>query len=666
MVLVTDEEPVDDLAAVRVHLVRTDTLAATTLTRELVDLGALAVTSLGDRQQTERSRLDQLTVGEAVDGREGGQGRDAVRTDHTVTGTQSHAPDTGRISSHGTHVLLGEPDALAGLGHHHDLVGTRRRHDAHQLVAVAQTDRDEPGLAPVVVGVEHRLLHDAVAGHEEQEPVRLVVTGVDDRLDLLVRFQTQQVDDRQALCGAVPHRDPVRLEPVHLAAVREEQQERMRRGRDQIGDVVLVLEACAGHPAATADLGPERVCGDGLDVAAGRHHDDDLLVVDQILDLEVTVVVFDRGLPGRREFVADRRHLVADHLTQHDVVRKDRLEERDRLPQLLHLLFEALAPQAGQGGQSHVDDLGRLDLGEPETLALQGEDGRWTVRRRADGCDDLVDQVERLEEALDDVGPTVRLVESELRPTGDDLDLVIDVVDQRLAQVERAGDAVHQRHEVRRERRLQRRVLVEVVEQDQRGRVALELDDQAGHTAGALVADLSHTFDDACVRELGDLLLDGLHRGLVRDLGDDDAVALGSFFDLGPGSHLDRAAPGPDGGEDAGTTHDLRARREVRTLDEGHQVVRCRVGVVEQVQRGVDHLAQVVWRDVRRHADRDALAAVHQQVREPTGKDLGLLGRAVEVGREVDGVLVDARQHVHRQVGQTALGVAVGGRRVRR
>ena len=44
-------------------------------------------------------------------------------------------------------------------------------------------------------------------------------------------------------------------------------------------------------------------------------------------------------------------------------------------------------------------------------------------------------------------------------------------------------------------------------------------------------------------------------------------------------------------------------------------------GIVDQRDRGVDHLAEVVRRDVRRHADRDARAAVHEQVREARGQD---------------------------------------------
>jgi hypothetical protein len=84
--------------------------------------------------------------------------------------------------------------------------------------------------------------------------------------------------------------------------------------------------------------------------------------------------------------------------------------------------------------------------------------------------------------------------------------------------------------------------------------------------------------------------------------------------------------------------------------------------VLDEVDGGVDHLAQVVGRDVGGHADRDALAAVDQQVREPRREDRGLLGLPGVVVDEVDRVLVDAVEEAHGQGRQAALRVPRGGR----
>ena len=57
------------------------------------------------------------------------------------------------------------------------------------------------------------------------------------------------------------------------------------------------------------------------------------------------------------------------------------------------------------------------------------------------------------------------------------------------------------------------------------------------------------------------------------------AVADPALLNFGDGPHLYGAAAGPVGVEDALATEDLGAGREVRTLDEGHEVVGRRLGV---------------------------------------------------------------------------------------
>ena len=56
-------------------------------------------------------------------------------------------------------------------------------------------------------------------------------------------------------------------------------------------------------------------------------------------------------------------------------------------------------------------------------------------------------------------------------------------------------------------------------------------------------------------------------------------------------------------------------------------------GIVDQRDRRVDHLAEIVRRDVGRHADGDAAGAVDQQVREARRQDHRLLLGAVVVRR---------------------------------
>src|SRR5690606_42161076 len=71
--------------------------------------------------------------------------------------------------------------------------------------------------------------------------------------------------------------------------------------------------------------------------------------------------------------------------------------------------------------------------------------------------------------------------------------------------------------------------------------------------------------------------------------------------------------------------------------------------VLEVPDRGLGDLAQIVRRDVGRHADGDAGGAVDEQVREARREHRGLLRAAVVVVLEVDGVLVDVAHRSEEQ-----------------
>ena len=124
---------------------------------------------------------------------------------------------------------------------------------------------------------------------------------------------------------------------------------------------------------------------------------------------------------------------------------------------------------------------------------------------------------------------------------------------------------------------------------------------------GGLVVDVADALDLSGLHELGDARRAHGDRRLVGHLGDDDLVAAPTapLLDLAHGTELDAALAGAVGVEDPLAAHDQRAGGEVGALHELHEVVGVGVGVVDEVDGGVDHLAEVVRRDVGGHADRD-------------------------------------------------------------
>ncbi len=131
--------------------------------------------------------------------------------------------------------------------------------------------------------------------------------------------------------------------------------------------------------------------------------------------------------------------------------------------------------------------------------------GAVAVARAADQFDDRVEVLERRQQPLEDVRAGLLLGELVLGAPDDHLALVIDVVLDHFPQVQRAGDVVDERDHVHAERRLHRRVLVELVQHDLGDRVALELDDQPHPALVGLVDQVGDLGDPFVVDEFGDL-----------------------------------------------------------------------------------------------------------------------------------------------------------------
>ena len=283
------------------------------------------------------------------------------------------------------------------------------------------------------------------------------------------------------------------------------------------------------------------------------------------------------------------------------------------------------------------------------------------VLRGADDLHHVVEVGDRDEEAVEDVPAGEGLVELELRAAGDHLEAVVHVAAEEVLQVHDARAALVDREHVRAERRLQLGVPVEFVEDDLAHGVALELHDDAD-ILGGLVADVRDALDDLLLHEVGHVLD---HLGLVDhvgNLGDHDPLAVAlPLLDLGAAAHADLPPSELVHRADAVHAADHRAGGEVGALHELHEVIDRAVAVVDVVRDAVAELAEVVRRDVRRHAHGDALRAVQQQVRELRRQDGRLGERLVEVRHHVHGVLFEVREHFLGGLLHAHLGVAHGG-----
>ncbi|CAB4994190.1 unannotated protein [freshwater metagenome] len=226
---------------------------------------------------------------------------------------------------------------------------------------------------------------------------------------------------------------------------------------------------------------------------------------------------------------------------------------------------------------------------------------------------------------------TLRFVQAELGAASNHLDLMIDVMHEGFTKVQRSWNAVYEGHKIGCKSGLQRCVLVQVVEEHVGGRISLQFNDQSGHASRSFVANLPDSLNHPSIGELCNLLFDGFDRGLIGDLGDNNAVPFGSLFNLCFRPHFYGTTACTDGRDQTSAAHNLRARRKVGALHKLHQVIRSCLGIINQVQCCIDDLTEIVRRNIRCHSHCNALAAIHQQVREPARQNLWLLSRTIKV-----------------------------------
>ncbi len=133
---------------------------------------------------------------------EGSFGIDHHHADDLVVVRQIDAAHAGGVASGSTHLTDGKADRLPLGGSQNNVVVVGRLADLYQAVALLDVDGDQSVAADVAVAREERLLDGAVGGGEEDRVVVVKLTNPHQGIDLLLRLQFKEVDDRLAGSGA--------------------------------------------------------------------------------------------------------------------------------------------------------------------------------------------------------------------------------------------------------------------------------------------------------------------------------------------------------------------------------------------------------------------------------------------------------------------------------
>ena len=175
--------------------------------------------------------------------------------------------------------------------------------------------------------------------------------------------------------------------------------------------------------------------------------DDHILVGNEVLYIEIALRRCDLGAALIAKLAGDLAHLLFNHTQNLLLMGKKVLVVGNGAAQTVQFFLDLIALKTGQATQLHLEDGGGLFGREAKALD-QASRSLGIGTRRTDNRDDLVDMVESHEIALEDMRASLSLLKVKARAAGNDVNLMIDVVLQHLAQRETLGHAIDKRQVV--------------------------------------------------------------------------------------------------------------------------------------------------------------------------------------------------------------------------
>src|SRR5262245_14075964 len=248
-------------------------------------------------------------------------------------------------------------------------------------------------------------------------------------------------------------------------------------------------------------------------------------------------------------------------------------------------------------------------------------------------------------QTFEDMEPLLRLAQVVGGAPGHHLLAVIQEGFERLFKIEYLWATVGNGEHVDAERFLQRRVFVELVEDDVRDGIAFELDDDAHAFSVRFIAEIGDSFNFLLLHQTGNLLDDPILVDHEGNFTDNDLLFPGTFdrFSESLAAHLDDAFTFVVRLGDRLLAVNETAGREIRPLDILHQLFDAKIRIFHQGNQSIDHFPQIVRGDIGRHADRDTRGAVDQQIWHARRQNRRFFERIVVVRNEIDGLFLYVR-----------------------
>ena len=610
-----------------------------------------------------------------------------------VAAAQSNSADAAGVAACRPHIRLGEANRHPLGGGEHKLIPGAGDHSVNKLITLTEFDRDQALGAATTILFERRLLHHATAGGQEEALIFFLKAR--DRPALrypLSLLKLEQIDQGAALGIASefgqlenPHREDFSERCEH-------QQPVVGTRHKEVLDGIVSVALGAFEALATPLLSPVGIGRRSLHIAIFGDRDHHRCLGDQLRHIaDIGHVAADFGPPRICVLGLEGHKLLTDQGPDVGFAGEDPAELSDLAKQLAVLAGKPLLLQIDQLAEREPQHSVRLNRRKPillldASLLLQNGEALAAKRplkqrrrglnahqpllrlglrrRRADDTNHLVDVGQGDEQALKRVLAAAGLREQVLRAAANDRRAMPEKLFKQLFERQHPRLAVDERQKDQRERRLQRRVLVELVEDHVRIRVPLELKHQPHRLFEvALVADRRNPLDPIIADELGDLLLNRIAGLLVGNLRDHDAVAVfAKLLNVGTGSQRDCAAACQIATQQPLAAHHDAAGGKIRARNDLDQLGHRNARLVDQPHQPPADLAKIVRGNARRHANSDTTCPVDKQIREPARQN-HRLAVALIVGRHiVDRIELQIVEHQRGDRRKASLGVSHGGR----
>ena len=354
---------------------------------------------------------------------------------------------------------------------------------------------------------------------------------------------------------------------------------------------------------------------------------------------------------------------VLHHLLAQFGVVEYRLQISNLALQFLIFSMQLIHTQSGQLRESHVYDSLRLYFVQVETLLQVALSIARSLRSTYD-VHHLVDVVAGDDESFKNVGTFLCLLQVKLGAAYSHIVTMLHEVLHTFLQRQQTWASLHQSDTVHRERRLHCSHLIQLVEDYIGIGIALHVYYDTHTLTSRLVVNVRYASNLALLHEVGNASHEVGLVYAVRNLSDDNLVVRVAAFDFRLGTHHDASASSLVSLLHTRQTIDISTRREVRSLDILHQSVYVDVRIVDICTASVNHLTQVVCRNIGGHTHGNTVTAVHQEVRYLCRHHRRLHKGVVKVRLHVYSVLLQVVHNVLTHLRESTLRITHGSRRV--